>query len=348
MRDRSHDTDTLPICRSPDRPCQARSSRHAAGCNDVFRVPRSRSPPDAQATMSPLLWQCWLTGPCSRRSLEEAKLAYRRNVHLAATLSPRPVDGWPDGLCKGERMRVALMVTCINDAMFPDTGKAVVRLLTRLGVEVDFPSSQTCCAQPMVNTGYLDEAVPVVRNFVETFAGYDAVVTASGSCAGCAPHQHSVVARRSSASALAAAVETTSPRVHELSEFLVDVLGVTDVGAYYPHTVTYHPTCHSLRMLGVGDKPRRLLEQVRGLTLVDLPEADQCCGFGGTFAVKNADTSVAMGTDKVRHVRETGAEVLVAGDNSCLTHVGGLLSRQRAGVRVMHLAEVLAAQEGGP
>ena len=134
--------------------------------------------------------------------------------------------------------------------------------------------------------------------------------------------------------------------MHELSEFLVDVLGVMDVGASFPHRVTYHPTCHSLRMVGVGDRPTRLLEAVRGIDLVELPKATECCGFGGTFAVKNADTSVAMGSDKARHVRETGAEVLVAGDSSCLMHIGGLLSRQRSGVRTMHLAEVLAAQEG--
>jgi len=243
-------------------------------------------------------------------------------------------------------MRVALMVTCVNDAMFPETGKAVVRLLRRLGVDVEFPEAQTCCAQPMVNTGYLDEAVPVVRTFVSAFEGYDAIVTPSGSCAGSARHQHGIVARRSGDPALAEAVARTSPKVHELSEFLVDVLGVTDVGAYFPHTVTYHPTCHSLRMLGVGDRPRQLLERVRGLTLVELPSATECCGFGGTFAMKNADTSVAMGADKARHVRDTGAEVLVAGDNSCLMHIGGVLSRQRAGVRVLHLAEILAATEG--
>jgi L-lactate dehydrogenase complex protein LldE len=243
-------------------------------------------------------------------------------------------------------MRVALMVTCINDAMFPDAGKAVVRLLRRLGVDVDFPQAQTCCGQPMVNTGYLDEAVPVVRTFVEAFSGYDAVVAPSGSCAGSARHQHAMVARRSGDPDLEAAVAETSPRVYELSEFLVDVLGVEDVGASFPHSVTYHPTCHSLRMLGVGDRPTRLLRAVHGLRLLDLPEAEQCCGFGGTFAVKNADTSVAMGADKARHVRETGAEVLVAGDSSCLMHIGGMLSRQRAGVRVMHLAEVLASTEG--
>ena len=243
-------------------------------------------------------------------------------------------------------MRVALMVTCINDALYPSTGRAVVRLLRRLGVEVDFPQAQTCCGQPMVNTGYLDEAVPVVRTFVDAFAGYDAVVTPSGSCAGSARHQHSIVARRSGDVALQEAVAEVGPKVYELSEFLVDVLKVTDVGAYYPHRVTYHPTCHSLRMLGVGDRPRRLLEAVRGIRLVDLPQADQCCGFGGTFAVKNADTSVAMGADKARHIRETGAEIVVAGDNSCLTHIGGVLSRQRSGVRTVHLADILASTEG--
>ena len=244
-------------------------------------------------------------------------------------------------------MRVALQVTCINDALFPEVGVATVRLLERLGVDVDFPEGQTCCGQPMVNTGYLDEAVPVVRTFVEAFGGYDAVVTPSGSCAASARHQHALVAARSGDAALAAAVEQVSPRVFELSEFVVDVLGVSDVGAYFPHSVTFHPTCHSVRMAHVGDRPQRLLRSVRGLRLMDLPHEEECCGFGGTFAVKNAETSVAMGSDKARHVRESGAEVLVAGDSSCLMHIGGLLSRQRSGVRVMHLAEVLASTEPG-
>ncbi len=239
------------------------------------------------------------------------------------------------------------MVTCINDAMYPDTGKAVVTLLRRLGIDVDFPEAQTCCGQPMVNTGYVDEAIPVVRNFVEAFADYDAIVTPSGSCAGSVRHQHSIVARRAGDPALAEAVTAISPRVYELSEFLVDVLHVTDVGASFPHTVAYHPTCHSLRMLGVGDRPLRLLRAVHGLRLVALPHAEECCGFGGTFAVKNSETSVAMGSDKVADVRASGAEVLVAGDNSCLMHIGGLLSRQRSGIQTMHLAEVLAATEGG-
>ncbi|MFC4058612.1 (Fe-S)-binding protein [Planomonospora corallina] len=243
-------------------------------------------------------------------------------------------------------MRIALFITCFNDTMFPETGKAVVRLLERLGCTADFPAGQTCCGQMHFNTGYQRACVPLVRRFAEVFAGYDAVVTPSGSCAAMAREHHPRVAAISGDPDLPAVVET-APRVYELSEFLVDVLGVTDVGAYFPHRVTYHPTCHSLRMLRVGDRPLALLRAVRGIDLVELPEADQCCGFGGTFAVKNPDTSVAMCADKVRRVLDTGAEVLCAGDNSCLMHIGGALSRLRTGVRTLHLAEILASTEAG-
>src|SRR3954469_16538190 len=238
-------------------------------------------------------------------------------------------------------MKVAVLVTCINDSLFPDTGKAVFRLLRRLGVDADFPEAQTCCGQPMVNTGYLDEAVPVVRTFARAFEGYDYIVTPSGSCAGSARHQHGLVARRAGAPRRA----ESGPKVRELSEFLVDVLGVTDVNAYFPHRATYHPTCHSLRMLGVADKPVRLLRNVRGLDLVELPAAEECCGFGGTFAVKNAETSTAMLADKMRHVLDTGADVCTAGDASCLMHIGGGPSPLRRGVRTVHLAEILASVE---
>ncbi len=244
--------------------------------------------------------------------------------------------------------RVALFATCFNDVMWPETPKAVVRLLRRLGCEVDFPVRQTCCGQMFTNTGYADEAVPAVRAFVEAFGNYDAVVAPSGSCVGSVRHQHRLIAARAGDPHLVAQVQALAPRVHELSEFLVDVLGVVDVGAHFPHRVTYHPTCHSLRMLRVGDRPLQLLRAVHGIDLVELPAADQCCGFGGTFALKNAGTSVAMGLDKARHVRETEAEVLVAGDNSCLAHIGGILSRERSGVRVRHLAEILAATEDTP
>jgi L-lactate dehydrogenase complex protein LldE len=245
-------------------------------------------------------------------------------------------------------MRVALMATCVNDALYPRTLAACVTLLRRLGVDVEVPRAQTCCAQPMVNSGYLDEALPVVRAFARAFEGYDAIVAPSASCVGAVRHQHAVVARRSGDARLVASVEAHAPRAYELSEFLIDVLGVDDVGASFPHRVAYHPTCHSIRTLRVGDRPDRLLRAVRGIELVDLRGADECCGFGGTFSIKNADVSVAMGLDKVDRVRETGADVLVSGDNSCLMHLGGLLSRHGAGVRVMHLAEILASTEALP
>ncbi|MFC1414354.1 (Fe-S)-binding protein [Streptacidiphilus sp. N1-12] len=245
-------------------------------------------------------------------------------------------------------MRIALFITCLSDSLYPQTGQAVVRLLERLGHTVEFPQGQTCCGQMHFNTGYRPEAMPMVRRFADTFAGYDAVVTPSASCAGMVRDGHGVLAEQYGDPALRSAVGEVAPRVHELSEFLVDVLGVTDVGAYYPHRVTYHPTCHSLRMLRVGDKPLRLLRAVKGIDLVELPDAQSCCGFGGTFALKNADTSAAMLADKAACVRGTGAEALTAADNSCLMHIGGGLSRLHSGVRTLHLAEILAATEGDP
>jgi len=244
-------------------------------------------------------------------------------------------------------MRVALFITCYNDALFPEVGRAIVRLLRRLGQEVEFPAEQTCCGQMHFNSGYQDACIPLVERFVDAFAGYDAVVTPSGSCASMVRRYHPLVAELAAEhgkdTGLSERVAEVSPKVLELSEFLVDVLGVTDVGARFPHTVAFHPTCHSTRLLGVGDRPTRLLNAVEGLTLLDLPRSAACCGFGGTFAVKNSDTSVAMGLDKVDDVLGSGAEVLTAGDTSCLMHIGGLLSRRRSHVRVMHLAEILAA-----
>jgi L-lactate dehydrogenase complex protein LldE len=240
-------------------------------------------------------------------------------------------------------MRVALFITCFNDLLFPNVGRSVVRLLNRLGHEVEFPDGQTCCGQIHFNTGYRDECVPLVRRFGQTFGSYDVIVTPSASCAAMVRHHHATVAEHSGDASLTATVADVSPHVYELSEFLVDVLGVTDVGAVFPHSVAFHPTCHSLRLLQVGDRPRRLLDAVAGLRLVELPGASECCGFGGTFAVKNPDTSVAMGEDKVTAIKGTGAEVLASADTSCLMHLGGLLSRQRSLVRVMHLAEILAS-----
>jgi L-lactate dehydrogenase complex protein LldE len=241
-------------------------------------------------------------------------------------------------------MRVALFITCFNDTLFPETGRATVEVLERLGVEVDFPLAQTCCGQMHFNTGYQREAIPLVRRFVGIFGGYDAVVAPSGSCVSMVRELYPMAADLAGDPHLAEKVEELGPRVFELSEFLVRKLGVTDVGAYYPHRVTYHPTCHSLRMLKVGDAPLELLRNVRGIDLAELSGAQECCGFGGTFAVKNADTSAAMLSDKLRHVLDTGAEVCAAGDNSCLMHIGGGLGRLRAGVGTVHLAEILASQ----
>lgn len=240
-------------------------------------------------------------------------------------------------------MRVALFITCLVDGLFPEVGKATVALLERLGHSVDVPMGQTCCGQMHLNTGYTREARPMVRAFADAFEGYDAIVAPSGSCAGSVRHQHPSVARRTGDDALAERVGRVAARTYELSELLVDVLEVTDVGARYPHRVTYHPTCHSLRLLRVGDRPLRLLRSVRGIDLVDLPDADQCCGFGGTFALKNADVSTAMLADKMTGILSTGAEVVTAGDSSCLMHIGGGLSRLRSGVRAVHFAEILAS-----
>ncbi|MGW4056274.1 (Fe-S)-binding protein [Streptomyces sp. NPDC004779] len=247
-------------------------------------------------------------------------------------------------------MRIGLFATCLGDTLFPDAVRATALLITRLGHELVFPPDQTCCGQMHVNTGYQREPVPLVRNFVDRFGdpSIDAVVMPSGSCAGSVRHQHGLVAERYGDAALRAGVAVVKAKTYELSEFLVDVLGVTDVGAWFPHRVTYHPTCHSLRMLRVGDKPLRLLRAVEGIDLAELPEADACCGFGGTFAVKNAATSTAMLRDKLDHIASTDAAVCTAGDSSCLMHIGGGLSRIRSGTRTLHLAEILAATRTAP
>jgi L-lactate dehydrogenase complex protein LldE len=226
-------------------------------------------------------------------------------------------------------VRIALFVTCFNDTLFPATGRAVVELLERLGHEVVFPEGQTCCGQMHGNTGYESLGRSLAERWKRVFSDAEVVVSPSASCVGYV-REH---------------VPSSHGRLYELTELLVDRLGVEDVGASFPHRVTLHPTCHSLRLLRAGDRPRRLLSAVRGIELVELEEAGECCGFGGTFAVKNADVSMAMLSDKLRHVLNTNAEVCTAADNSCLMHIGGALRRQRAGTRVMHLAEILAAQE---
>lgn len=245
----------------------------------------------------------------------------------------------------GTGVRVALFATCVCDTMFPQTPIATVQLLERLGCTVEFPREQTCCGQIFTNTGYYDEALPSVRTYAKAFGDYDYIVGPSGSCVGAVRDQHPMLASYAKDSGLEREARSLGQRTLELSEFLVDVLGVVDVGAYFPHTVTYHPTCHSLRITRVGDRPERLLNAVRGIEVVPLPDAEQCCGFGGTFAMKNADVSVAMTFDKVANAKSTRAEYLVAGDNSCLMSIGGVLERDRSGIKPIHLAEILNSQE---
>jgi len=190
-------------------------------------------------------------------------------------------------------MRVALFLTCVNDTLYPDTGRAVISLLSRLGVDVEFPAGQTCCGQAHYNTGYRHQAEPLAEQLSDVFREYEAIVTPSGSCGAMVRELYPRMGERARAEGrgdtLARTLAPVVSKTYELTEFLVDVLGVTDVGAYYPHTVTYHPTCHGLRSLGLADRPRRLLQAVKGLELRELPGADECCGFGGTFAVKNSD-----------------------------------------------------------
>jgi L-lactate dehydrogenase complex protein LldE len=242
-------------------------------------------------------------------------------------------------------VRVALFVTCLVDTIAPDAGRATVELLERLGHQVEFPEQQTCCGQMHLNSGFEDEALPLVRRTIRAFGAGDpeAIVSPSASCVAMLREHYPRLAELTGDAATVAEAAALATRTFELSDFLVNRLGVEDVGARFAHRVTYHPSCHGLRGLDLGEAPLRLLRGVRDLDLVDLPEADSCCGFGGTFAVKNADTSAAMLTDKTQRILATGADVCVATDASCLLHIGGGLHRQRTGVRTMHLAEILAS-----
>jgi len=243
-------------------------------------------------------------------------------------------------------LNISLFITCYNDTLFPETGKAVVTVLERLGHTVTFRQEQSCCGQMHYNTGYQKEAFPMMRHFLRVFADAEVICIPSSSCVAMIRDHYPKMAAETGDARMVRQVAEIVPRVFEFSELLVDKLGVTDVGAFFPHAVTLHPSCHSLRSLHVGDKPARLLESVRALTLIDLPDSEQCCGFGGTFAIKNAEVSAAMLSDKIRCVLDTGAEVCAAVDNSCLMHIGGALSRQRAGVRCLHIAEILAETAG--
>ncbi len=257
-------------------------------------------------------------------------------------------------------MRISLFVTCMNNVLYPQTGRAVVTVLERLGHEVDFIESQTCCGQMHLNAGYRPEGLALARKVMNSFERADVIVVPSGSCTSTMRHLWSDVATDEHDENLVRDAGQFAPKVFEFTELLVDVLGVTDVGATFERRVTYHPTCHSLRSIRVGDRPLQLLRQVKGIELVELPEFDSCCGFGGLFAVKNADTSAAMGYDKIANVVASGAEVLCASDNSCLTHIATLAAKSAQNSRsarsatslastfeVKHIAEILASTKAG-
>lgn len=250
-------------------------------------------------------------------------------------------------------MRFALFSTCVGDAMFPAAPKATTKLLERLGHEVVFPKGQACCGQMHVNSGYLDDALPIIENHVKTFSPildgeWDAIVVPSGSCAGSIKEQQAMVARHFGKTSLANRAEIIAENTWDLPLFLTDFLGVTDVGAFFPHRVTYHESCHSLRVTKVGKSPERLLREVDGIDLVKLHDSDVCCGFGGTFSLKYPDISTAMVTDKAMNVEKTGAQVLVADDYTCLVNIWGRMAKLGMNTQIAHISEVLASTEEDP
>jgi L-lactate dehydrogenase complex protein LldE len=245
-------------------------------------------------------------------------------------------------------MRASLFITCYNDTLFPETGRAVVRLLERLGVELDFHPQQTCCGQMHANTGFRREAFNQARRLVRMYRDAETVLMPSSSCVAMIRDQYPGLFEELGDDALRREFAAFLPRVYELSEFLIDKLGVEDVGAYFPHKVTYHASCHGLRALHLGDRPFRLLAKVRGLTLAPLQNLDRCCGFGGTFSVKNGEVSSAMLTAKLEDVLATGAEYCTALDNSCLMHLGGAMHREFAPMRTIHMAQILASTQEEP
>ena len=245
-------------------------------------------------------------------------------------------------------MRASLFITCYNDTLYPETGRAVVALLERLGVELDFHPQQTCCGQMHANTGFRAEAFSQAKRFVRLYRDTETVVIPSSSCVAMIRDQYPTLIEELGNEALRKEFEALLPRVHELSEFLIDKLGVEDVGAYFPHRVTYHASCHGLRGLNLGERPFRLLAKVRGLRYLPLSNMDRCCGFGGTFSVKNAEVSSAMLAVKLQDVMATGAEYCTALDNSCLMHLGGAMHRQYAGMKTIHMVQILASTEASP
>lgn len=242
-------------------------------------------------------------------------------------------------------MRASLFITCYNDTLFPQTGRAVVRLLERLGVDIDFAPAQTCCGQMHANTGFRGEAYSQAKRFVQLYRDTECVVIPSSSCVAMIRDQYPGLLAELGNEELRKQFAGLLPRVFEFSEFLTDKLGVEDVGASFPHRVAYHASCHGLRGLHVGERPFRLLQKVRGLELRPIANLDRCCGFGGTFSVKNAEVSTAMLDAKLTDLLATEAEYCTALDNSCLMHLGGALHRRNLKMQPIHLAQILASTE---
>lgn len=237
--------------------------------------------------------------------------------------------------------RAQLLVTCLVDRMFPDTGMAVVRLLERLGVEVEYPERQTCCGQPAFNAGFLDDARAMARHTIDVFSASPApVVIPSGSCGDMVIHQYAALL--ADEPAYAERARALAARSHELTQWLVDVLGVTDVGAVASESVAYHACCHGLRGLGVRDQPLALLDAVDGPPRTPLPEQDVCCGFGGLFAVKMPDISSAMLERKLDCIEQCGARTIAVTDVSCAMHMAGGLHRRGSTIQIKHVADLLA------
>ncbi len=238
--------------------------------------------------------------------------------------------------------RVSLFVTCLVDQVFPEIGMSMVQVLERLGYQLDFPEDQTCCGQPAFNSGYRDEARTVARHFLDVFENCETIVVPSGSCSSMALHHFPELFAKEPETLTR--VRSLHDRLWEFSTFLVQVAGVEDVGAKLDEVVTFHDGCHALREMGIKDAPRRLLAHVRGLELREMQPAEECCGFGGTFAVKFGELSGAIARTKVEAVMRTGARAVVSLDPSCLMQIRGALSRAGSDVRTMHLAEVLASR----
>ncbi len=245
------------------------------------------------------------------------------------------------GSDRTDTMRVSLFIPCFVGQLYPAAAVAMVRVLERLGHEVDYPDGQTCCGQPAFNSGYWDEARPLASRMFDLFAKSEVVVSASGSCGAMVKVFNGEMFRGTADEARA---RELAAKTWEFSSFLVNRLGVVDVGARYPVRATFHDGCHGLRELGVKEEPRALLRAVRDLDFVEMDAAAECCGFGGTFAVKFPHISSSMGDVKCESIDRTDADVVVSNDSSCLMHIGGILGRRRSGIRTMHLAEILAME----